>query len=137
MIALVLTALAHFLFRTGDFLTFPWTLTGIVPIAIGSWLNLVADQVFKKRQTTVKPFEESSTLVTDSVFRLTRNPMYLGMILILLGEALLLGSAPPFLVVLITAVFFDRAYIKPEEHILAATFGEEFDAYRSRVRRWV
>ncbi|MBN1448083.1 MAG: isoprenylcysteine carboxylmethyltransferase family protein [Bacteroidetes bacterium] len=137
MIALLLTAAAHFLFRYGDFLAFPWTLTGILPIVVGSWFNLAADQLFKKRNTTVKPFEESSVLVTDGVFRVTRNPMYVGMILILLGEALLLGSIAPFLVVLVAAVFFDRTYIVPEECQLAATFGEEFDTYRSRVRRWL
>jgi Phospholipid methyltransferase len=70
---------------------------GLVPIAAGVWLNLAADRAFKELGTTVRPFERSSALATGGVFRLSRNPMYLGMVLMLIGVgvALLLGALSP------------------------------------------
>jgi hypothetical protein len=79
-------------------LRLPWTLVGIIPAAAGAALNLAADRAFKRHNTTVRPFEESSALVTGGVFGLSRNPMYLGMVPIQLGFALLLGAATPFLI---------------------------------------
>ena len=81
-----MAALALFL-PVADVLSWPWRALGVVAIAAGVWLNLAADRAFKARGTTVKPFERSSVLLTDGVFRITRNPMYLGMILILVGVA--------------------------------------------------
>ena len=88
----------HFLLPGMKLISFPWRLLGIVPFVVGVALNLLADGAFKRRRTTVKPFEESSALVTEGVFRITRNPMYLGFVLILLGIALGLGSLVPFAV---------------------------------------
>lgn len=106
-------------------------------IVIGIVLNLLADQAFKKHDTTVKPFEESSTLITDGVFMITRSPMYLGMVPILLGVTMLLGSAAPFAVVLLLAALLDRVFITSEEQKLEDTFGERFRQYRRRARRWI
>lgn len=85
----------------------------------------------------MNPFERSSALVTGGVFRITRNPMYLGMALIVLGAALLLGSATPLAVVILLALLLDRAFISPEEEMLADTFGDQFQEYRGRDRRWI
>jgi protein-S-isoprenylcysteine O-methyltransferase Ste14 len=135
--AILLAVILHFSLPVRQTLSFPWRLLGLAPLVIGLVLNLLADQAFKKHGTTVKPFEESSTLVTDGVFRITRNPMYLGMILILFGVAMLLGSATPFAVVLLLAALLDRVFIAPEEQKLEHTFGEQFREYRRRVRRWI
>ena len=94
--AIVFMVALHFLFPIRRVLNFPWSLAGLVPLVVGCGFNLFADQRFKTNATTVKPFEKSSTLVTSGVFGISRNPMYLGMVLILLGIALLLGSATPF-----------------------------------------
>jgi hypothetical protein len=77
-------------------LSFPLTLAGLAPMIVGGALNVAADRAFKRNKTTVKPFEVSTSLVTEGVFRVSRNPMYLGMILILLGIALLLGALYAF-----------------------------------------
>ena len=135
--AILLAVILHFLLPVRQVLTFPWRLLGLAPLVIGLVLNLLADQAFKKHDTTVKPFEESSTLVTDGVFKITRNPMYLGMTLILFGVAMLLGSAAPFAVVLLLAALLDRVFIAPEEQKLEDTFGEQFRQYRRRARRWI
>src|SRR5690242_5301769 len=87
--ALLAMVVAHFTLPVVELLRFPLTLIGLVPIAAGVVLNLVADRAFKRHGTTVKPFERSSTLMTTGVFGVSRNPMYLGMILLLVGVGLL------------------------------------------------
>ena len=135
--AIVLAVLLHFLIPLHQILAFPWRLLGLAPLVTGIVLNLLADQTFKKHDSTVKPFEESNALVTNGVFGVTRNPMYLGMALILLGIALLLGSVTPFAVVVLFVALFDRMFISPEERMLADTFRDQFRQYRERVRRWI
>ena len=75
--------------------------------------------------------------MTGGVFRLTRNPMYLGMALILAAWALWLGNAGGALLLAGFVAFIGRFQIAPEERALRAHFGEEFDAYARRVRRWI
>lgn len=128
--AIVVAVALHFLLPIRQLLSFLWRLIGIA-------LNLVADRSFKTHATTVKPFEKSRNLVTGGVFDVTRNPMYLGMTLIILGIALLLGSATPLVVVIVLPVLFDRVFIAPEERMLEDTFGDDFRKYRKQVRRWI
>jgi protein-S-isoprenylcysteine O-methyltransferase Ste14 len=135
--SLALMAALAFALPIAPLLSWPWRAAGIVPIAAGVWLNLAADRAFKARGTTVKPFERSSALVTDGAFRLSRNPMYLGMVLILLGAALLLGCLTPFLVAAGFAAIIETRFIPAEERMLAETFGDAWTAYRKKTRRWV
>ena len=100
-------------------------------------LNLSADRKFKEVKTTVKPFESSTYLVTDGVFRISRNPMYLGMVAILLGGAVFLGTLTPFLIALIFAILIDIRFIKAEEKMLDDTFGEKWQSYKSKTGRWL
>ena len=80
---------------------------------------------------------KASQLVTAGVFRVSRNPMYLGMTLLLIGLALWLGSASPWLIPPLFVIIITVAQIIPEEHALGQVFGEPYAAYRRRVRRWV
>jgi protein-S-isoprenylcysteine O-methyltransferase Ste14 len=129
--------LLHFLFPIHQVLAFPWRLLGLAFLAAGMVLNALADRSFKKHETTVKPFEESRALVTGGVFGISRHPMYLGMALMLLGLAALLGSAASFAVIPVFAVALDRIFIVQEERMLEETFGDRFRRYRTRVRRWI
>lgn len=135
--AIIVEVLLHFLLPLHQFLVFPWRLLGLVFLVIGIVLNALADQTFKKHETTVKPFEESTALVTGGVFNISRNPMYLGMTLILLGLGALLGSATPFAIVPVFTVLLDRVFIVQEEKMLVDTFGDQFRQYRNQVRRWI
>jgi protein-S-isoprenylcysteine O-methyltransferase Ste14 len=127
----------HFLFPGATVLNFPWQLLGVIPLAVGIGFNLVADRSFKNYNTPVKPLEKSTTLVTHGVFRVSRNPMYLGLVLILLGIALCMGSLTPYLVVFLFAIFIDIVFIRFEEKKLEETFGEAWLEYTKSVRRWV
>jgi protein-S-isoprenylcysteine O-methyltransferase Ste14 len=115
----------------------PWNLAGTGLIAVGVAVNLWTDRRFKQAGTTVKPFEPSTRLLTGGPFRLSRNPMYVGMTACLLGLAVLLGTALPFAVVPVFAVAMDRLFIVPEERAMVETFGGDYGAYRRRVRRWI
>ncbi len=118
-------------------LSYPWYLFGMLPIIFGLTLNYFADSQFKRAQTTIKPFEESSALVTDGVFGFSRNPMYLGIVSMLIGLALLLGSLSPWVIVVIFFTVMNYRFIRNEELMLDDTFGEEFERYRKSVRKWI
>jgi len=135
--AILLAIALHLLLPLNQLLPGIWRLIGLVALMTGIVLNLAADQAFKKRGTTVKPYERSTALVTDGVFRISRNPMYLGMSLMVLGIALLLGSAAAIAMSFVFPVLLDRIYIVGEEQMLEEAFGGSFRAYRKRVRRWV
>jgi len=98
---------------------------------------LIADTAFKKEQTTVKPFETSSTLITTGVFQISRHPMYLGMILILFGIAILMGSLTPLIVIVIFSILIELVFARIEEKMLEEQFGSSWCAYKKRVRKWL
>jgi len=118
-------------------IAWPWTLCGGLMIAVGMGITVVADQQFKRHETTVKPFQKSSTLVTDGVFRLSRHPMYLGMVVVLLGIAIAFGVLMPFAVPIGFAVLLRFAFVTHEERDLTGQFGHEYKEYKARVRPWL
>lgn len=137
LIAMIAMLILNFLFPIVSIIPPLWNLLGLIFLASGMILNLVADNSFKQVGTTVKLYQESSSLVIDGVFKISRNPMYLGMVLILLGIAMLLKSLSPFLVIISFAILIDRAYIQVEEQMLAGKFGGTWEAYKARTRRWL
>ena len=115
----------------------PWNLLGLLPLGLGVAFNLLADRKFHTRQTTVKPEELPSRLITDGVFRYSRNPMYLGMVLVLLGFFILLNSWISFLVLPGFTALIHYRFIYPEEENLKERFGEDWLAYQQKVPRWL
>lgn len=136
LLALLTMAVLHFLLPLRQVATFPWSLTGIAPLLCGLSLNLEADRRFKQHKTTVKPYESSTSLVTVGVYRISRHPMYLGFVLILFGVAILLGSLSALSVVFAFAVLMEYVFVRMEERMMATTFGDEWLAYKAKVRRW-
>jgi len=127
----------HFVYPFRHVVPFPESLTGVVPILLGIILNLMADRALKVYETTVKPFEVSTSLVTEGVYRLSRHPMYLGFILILIGMALCLGSVTPWGIVTVFGLLLDRQFITHEERMLEKAFGATWREYAVKVRRWI
>lgn len=136
-IAIVVMVLLHLLLPGAKIIAYPWRLVGFVPLLLGFLINLIADQAFKKNHTTVKPFEESTSLITTGVFRLSRHPMYLGMVLMVGGIALLLGTLTPFLVIPVFALLMEMMFVRIEERMLASKFGDAWWQYQKNVRRWI
>ena len=81
--------------------------------------------------------EQTSRLVTGGIYQYTRNPMYLGMALVLTGIALYLADLSAFLGVALFVRYIGRYQIGPEEDMLLEKFGDEFETYQARVRRWL
>jgi protein-S-isoprenylcysteine O-methyltransferase Ste14 len=135
--SIVVMVLLHFVFPLSNVIVYPWNLLGCALLGIGIGLNLVADRAFKEHQTTVKPFQESTVLVTTGVFQFTRNPMYFGIVLMLLGIAFLMGTLTPFIVIPVFAVLIQSVFIKVEEQMLEEKFGRTWAEYKQKVRRWI
>jgi protein-S-isoprenylcysteine O-methyltransferase Ste14 len=110
---------------------------GVLFLAAGLAVILWAAKIFDEAGTTIKPFEQSSALVVRGPYRFSRNPIYLSMVLGLIGIAVLAGSLTPFLVVPWFAIFIDRRFIRVEEAQLRQAFGSEYDTYTAKVRRWL
>ena len=106
---------------------------------VGVLIAIVGVAAFRAARTTVNPLrpEKASTLVTSGIYRFTRNPMYLGMLLVLTGWGLFLSNALAFLVLPGFVLYMNRFQIGPEERALESLFAEDFVAYRSKVRRWL
>ena len=111
--------------------------TAIAVGAVGFALMIRAWWLFKVNNTAICPTAASSSLVTHDVFALSRNPMYLGMIMMLAGLALFFGSLPFYAALVIYGLVLDRVFCPYEEQKLAGTYGEQYAAYRVRVRRWL
>jgi len=108
-------------------------------IATGIFIEVIAVIAFVRAKTTPNPLKPSnaSTLVTDGLYRFSRNPMYLSLLGVLIGWAFWLGN-PMNSVLLIAFVAYITAFqIKPEEEVLREKFGSDYDAYCQRVGRWV
>ncbi len=108
-------------------------------VATGLALDVLGLMAFRRARTTVNPLrpQQVSSMVTGGVYRYTRNPMYLGMAVLLLAWAVHLSALPSFLGVVVFVLYITRFQIQPEERALQAGFGEEYLAYASRVRRWL
>jgi protein-S-isoprenylcysteine O-methyltransferase Ste14 len=107
--------------------------------AIGQSISIAAMVAFRQARTTVNPTKPSaaSSLVSGGVYRFTRNPMYLGLLLTLLAWAAFLSNLLALLVVPIFVLYIDRFQVKPEERALVSLFGAEYAAYKNRVRKWL
>ncbi len=133
---LVIFALNEF-YPGARFTSLAGQLLGGVILVVGLAMLVVAGGLFKRAGTDLIPFRNVSALVTDGVYRFTRNPMYLGMALILLGVAVTVGAATALLIPPLFMAIIEWRYIRPEEALLQGLFPEEFPAYCQRVRRWL
>lgn len=94
---------------------------------------------FRRAKTTVNPLkpETASSLVVSGLYRVSRNPMYLGVLIVLIGWAVLLANALAFITAATFVLYLNRFQIAPEERALTTRFGPEFSAYCAKVRRWI
>ena len=118
--------------------TFRKTLSRVF-LAIGALLGIIGIVAFRQHQTTVDPThpDKASHLVTTGVYRYTRNPMYLGMLLVLVGGAIRIGNPLCLLSLILFVGYMTQFQIKPEERALQKHFGESYSEYVKNVRRWL
>ncbi|MBS3091032.1 isoprenylcysteine carboxylmethyltransferase family protein [Candidatus Pacearchaeota archaeon] len=137
LIFVLLQLVLHFLYPIGQIISYPLTLFGILFIIIGIIPNLVGYFVLKKEKTSVKIYEIPNKLITSGFFGISRNPIYLGMTLILFGVAILLGSVVTFIFPIIFIILTDIFVVRKEEEVLRKRFGIAYVEYCKKVRRWV
>ena len=109
---------------------------GFLLVVVGFMLGLAALHAFRRTRVTRTP-RGNQPLITASVYRFTRNPIYLGFLLMLAGIPLNAGSYWGIFLAPIMVFLFNRLVIVPEEKVLEQRFGAEYSDYRARVRRWV
>jgi len=106
---------------------------------IGLGFDLLGLIAFRAARTTINPLrpERSSVLVVNGVYAVTRNPMYVGLLILLLGWAVYLSAVFAFAGPIIYMIYVSRFQIIPEERILGRLFGDQYVQYTTRVRRWL
>lgn len=136
-ISIGLMLILHFIFPIQRILYFPFNLAGIILICSGICISILGSNHFERKKTTVMTFDIPIVLVTDGLYKYSRNPMYLGFALAVIGIWLLLGSLSPVFVTVIFFAVLDRYYIRFEEAVLKKAFGAEYLEYQKQVRRWI
>jgi len=137
IILLVLSVLLNFVFPVLVFLSPPFTYSGFLIIGFGFVLALKSRSLFLKNATTLQPSEEPTSLVISGPFRLSRNPIYLGMASILLGVAVLLGTRVTLIFPIIFIMLIEFFIIPGEVGKMEKIFGEPYRKYKKSVRRWI
>ncbi|UJW81164.1 methyltransferase family protein [Hydrogenophaga sp. SL48] len=114
-------------------------LWAVLLVCIGQGIAIAGMLAFRRAKTTVNPVKASqaSSLVVQGVYRYTRNPMYVGLLLALLAWAVFLANPFSLSWVVLFVLYITRFQIIPEERVLTSLFGAEYEAYKGRVRRWV
>ena len=135
--ATIVSLLFHFFLPVRMLIPYPWSVAGFVLIVLGAALNIWADQIFKRRGTTVKPFEQPTTLVVDGPFAWSRHPMYLGMVAILIGISVICGSISSFVGPMLFWIVARIRFIPAEERSMAEAFEEEYSTYKKKVHSWM
>ncbi len=123
----------------------PWPLplagwavpVGVTLVVVGFGCVLPSIAAFRRARTHPEPWKPTKALVTSGLYRITRNPMYVGMMLVYLGITLAERTAWPLLPLPVVVLAFEFGVIRREERYLARRFGSEYEAYRQRVRRWL
>ena len=111
----------------------------VVLTSAGVWTIVSARLALERAHTSWRPMTPGKTtsLVTSGVYGISRNPIYLGMLLVILGLAVALASPAALVLSALFVLFIDRFQIRPEERALSAILGQEYLDYVRRVRRWV
>lgn len=127
----------YFIIPIPRLFNFPFNLLGSIPLISGIFLNIWTDEYLKKFKTTVKLDKIPSRLITLGPFSFSRHPMYLGMGLILFGEALLFGALVNFIVPIVFIFYIEKIFMPFEERTLLTWFPKDYMEYKRNVRRWM
>ncbi len=135
--SVILMIALHLIFPLKSIITSPYNYFGLLLLLLGFLMNIWASEYFKKVQTAIKPFQKSSYLVTEGLFKYSRHPMYLGMVVALLGLFSFLGSITPIIIIPMFIYSIKKKFIQVEEKTLEEKFGEQYLTYKKKVRCWI
>ena len=126
----------HFILSRFRCICFPYNLLGLPFIPLGIFMVINPWYLFQKHNTP-ENFSTSTSLVVEGIYKYSRNPMYLGGILILLGVALTTGNLVAFVVPVVFFLIMQFIFIPFEEEKMKSTFGKDYLKYKASVRRWI
>ena len=137
LVSVILMVLLWKLFPMSIWVLYPFNLLGLIPLFLGLGLTIIGSRKFDQVGTNIKTFNDPNVLVTEGLFKYSRNPMYLGLVLALVGVSVLLGAISSLLVAIAFFVITDRWYVRFEEQAMLRIFGDSYGSYKARTRRWV
>jgi protein-S-isoprenylcysteine O-methyltransferase Ste14 len=137
MVLLTIATVLHVLLPEQSSFQYSSIYLSVTLVSAGFTVMMLAWWQFQKRNVDIRPTASTGYLITDGVYRLSRNPMYLGMVMMLGGVAVFFGTLPFYAVTILYFVVLDRWFCLYEEEKLVVTFGREFASYRAKVRRWL
>ncbi|WP_177166553.1 isoprenylcysteine carboxylmethyltransferase family protein [Nitrosomonas sp. Nm51] len=122
------------LLKTGPNIVFP-----VIMTAIGAFIILSCAVTFMRKKTTLNPMkpELATALIKTGLYQYSRNPIYLGFVIMLTGWSVYLNNVPAFILIAGFIFYMNRFQIEPEERSLSRIFGAEFELYKRTVRRWL
>lgn len=112
---------------------------GCVCLFLGGFIAVSGVIEFRKAKTTVNPInpEKASSVVNSGIYRYTRNPMYTGLLFVLIAWGCFLDNFFSLLIIFVFLLYMTQFQIKPEEQILESIFGNDYIRYKEKVRRWL
>ena len=134
--SLLIIVIIYFLMKNFNIIRFPYNLLGIALIIFGILIVGKSKQLFIKHNTP-HSYEKSTTIVEESIYKYSRNPMYFGMIVFVLGFSVCFGNIIGIIIPFIFLYIINFVFIPFEEKKMEATFGKQYLEYKSRVRRWI
>jgi protein-S-isoprenylcysteine O-methyltransferase Ste14 len=137
LLSIAVSVISHYLFPVLYFIGFPTNLFGFLIVGIGWILCIWSQNVIESHGTAMHCQKKPTMLVTTGPFRFSRNPFYLGYLIITVGVAIMLGSISGFVGPLLFVVLINSKVIPKEENILQQIFSESYTKYRQEVRRWL
>lgn len=137
IISIVLAIIADRFWPIIKLIPSPYSYTGLLLMVGGLYLMVWGGRTMKAHRTTVEFRKNPTTLIIAAPFSFSRNPGYLGQLLLVFGVAILLGSLSPLLILLIDFLILDRMVLPIEEHNLEQTFGAQYLGHKKKVRRWI
>jgi protein-S-isoprenylcysteine O-methyltransferase Ste14 len=135
--SLLLMIILSYFMPISHLIYLPLRIFGVILVLLGLAITACGAYCFHQADTPVKTFDKTTTLVTIGPYRYSRNPMYLGMIIILTGTWIALGTLSPLFVIPVFFYIIQEGFIKYEEKILEESFTDEYPDYREKVRRWM
>ena len=111
----------------------------VILVSLGVLIAISGVVSFRRAKTTVNPTrpDTSSSLVTTGIYKLTRNPMYLGLLIMLVAWSTFLSNFYGLVLCLVYVLYLNRFQIQPEERAMQSSFGVDYSDYKTRVRRWL
>jgi protein-S-isoprenylcysteine O-methyltransferase Ste14 len=135
--SIIIAVVLHYFFPVTILIPFPYNLLGLLIVGLGAYLVLQSVLLLISYNTTFEAGGNPSSLVTKCPYSYSRNPIYLGMLLIALGTATTLSSISAFIAPILFFLIVNTIIIPFEENRLQKNFGIEYERYKGSVRRWL